>query len=247
VIVNCRFTDVLFVVLFSGTLSVPQAVAGDWPTYEFDYARSGVTDEQVGTDLGLIWRFESAQNPRPAWPEPARNDYGHGIKEIRTLVVHDRAFHVAVANKTAFFGSTVDDKVYALDSETGEIKWTFFTRGPIRLAPTIDSGRLYVGSDDGCVYCLATSDGSLLWRSTLVRNIFRSPPKQLAPSPQCSAGHSPVSDVGEFCSHFMGREPSSCCDIAPGLTAYDLAARRFPDSLDSLRFKAIIWRHVIAK
>ena len=163
-IVNYRFTNFLLVILFTGTLSVPRAVAGDWPTYQFDYGRSGVTDEQVKIDLGLIWRFESAHSPRPAWPEPARNDFGHGIIKMRALVVHDRAFHVAVANKTVFFGSTVDDKVYAIDSETGEIKWTFFTGGPIRLAPTIDSGRLYVGSDDGCVYCLAISDGSLLWR-----------------------------------------------------------------------------------
>ena len=162
--VHCRFTVFLFVALLSGAPTVPQAVAGDWPTYQFDYGRSGVTDEQLGTDLGLIWRFESVHRPRPAWPEPARNDYYHGITEMRALIVHDRAFHVAVANKTVFFGSTVDDKVYALDSETGEIKWTFVTGGPIRLAPTIDSGRLYVGSDDGCVYCLLISDGSLLWR-----------------------------------------------------------------------------------
>jgi outer membrane protein assembly factor BamB len=162
--VNCRSTFFLFFVLLCGTLAVPYAVAGDWPTYQFDYARSGVTDEPLGADPGLIWRFESSHTPRPAWPEPARSDYYHGITEMRALIVHDRAFHVVVANKTAFFGSTVDDKVYALNCETGEIKWTFFTGGPIRLAPTIDSGRLYVGSDDGCVYCLSIRDGSLLWQ-----------------------------------------------------------------------------------
>ena len=42
-------------------------------------------------------------------------------------------------------------------------RWTFFTEGPVRLAPTVAAGRVYAGSDDGLVYCLDAKDGRLVW------------------------------------------------------------------------------------
>lgn len=38
------------------------------------------------------------------------------------------------------------------------------TGGPVRLAPAVVDGRVYVGSDDGCAYCLDASDGSVVWQ-----------------------------------------------------------------------------------
>ena len=40
----------------------------------------------------------------------------------------------------------------------------FFGEGPIRLAPVFAKNKIYVGSDDGAVYCLGASDGDLLWK-----------------------------------------------------------------------------------
>ena len=42
--------------------------------------------------------------------------------------------------------------------------WTFFTGGPVRLAPTVWQGKVYVGSDDGFVYCLDAQSGELIWK-----------------------------------------------------------------------------------
>ena len=44
----------------------------------------------------------------------------------------DDAHHVAVWRNRVFFGSTVDNQVYALHGSTGEVLWTFFTEGPVR-------------------------------------------------------------------------------------------------------------------
>jgi outer membrane protein assembly factor BamB len=65
---------------------------------------------------------------------------------------------------TVYFASSADFSVYALDANTGKVRWVFITAGPVRLAPTVVGNRLYIGSDDGCVYCLSTDNGSLIWK-----------------------------------------------------------------------------------
>ena len=59
--------------------------------------------------------------------------------------------HLAVAADCVYFGSSADDKVYCLDARDGQVRWTFFTEGPVRLAPTVVGERVYAGSDDGAV------------------------------------------------------------------------------------------------
>lgn len=43
------------------------------------------------------------------------------------------------------------------------VKWSFFTEGPVRLAPAIFDDKVYVGPDDGVVYCLKSENGDLVW------------------------------------------------------------------------------------
>lgn len=70
-------------------------------------------------------------------------------------VAYDLAYHVAVADGNVYFGSSAEDKVYCLDAATGAVRWATFTGEPVRLAPTVWQGNVYVGSDDGHVYCLS--------------------------------------------------------------------------------------------
>ncbi|UCE04661.1 MAG: PQQ-binding-like beta-propeller repeat protein [bacterium] len=126
-----------------------------WLTYRHDNARSGVIDENMTSPLLLRWTFKPTHAPKPAWPEP-------GEEMARTHF--DNAYHVTVANDIVYFGSSVDNKVYALNENNGNIKWTFFTEGPVRFAPTIFINRLYVGSDDGYVYCLKLNTGKPVWK-----------------------------------------------------------------------------------
>jgi hypothetical protein len=63
-------------------------------------------------------------------------------------MLFDRAFHVAVAGGTLYFGSSADGKVTALDAATGEPKWSYYTGAPVRLAP-VEVRRAVHGRDAG--------------------------------------------------------------------------------------------------
>ena len=69
-----------------------------------------------------------------------------------------------VAEKALLFGSSRNDSLTALDTETGVEKWRFYADSPVRLAPAVWAGKVYFGSDDGSLYCLDVADGRLLWK-----------------------------------------------------------------------------------
>lgn len=138
--------------------------AGDWPTFMHDNRRSCVTGERLELPLKESWVLKAIHEPKPAWPPAAKQDIWHNHYNLRSTVTYDRAFAIVGAGDKVFFGSSADGKVYALDAMTGQQRWTFFTEGPVRLAPSVVGDKVYVGSDDGCVYCLWANDGSLVWK-----------------------------------------------------------------------------------
>ena len=110
------------------------------------------------------WVHEAALPPRPAWPElPARRDVYRDVR-LGPTVVFDRVFHTVVHGDHLYYGSSADDDVVCLDAKTGQQVWSFCTEGPVRLAPTVQDGRVYAASDDGCIYCFDGARGTLLWR-----------------------------------------------------------------------------------
>jgi len=141
------------------------ASSADWPTYQHDPRRSGVTAETVqATVLREAWVYRSATPPQPAWAGPAKWDAYAGIRGLKSMRNYDPAFHAIVVGQSVYFGSSADDSVYCLDARSGQVRWVFTTDGPVRIAPTYAAGRLYFGSDDGAVYCLEAASGALVWR-----------------------------------------------------------------------------------
>ena len=80
----------------------------------------------------------------------------------------DASFEPIVLGTRLFLGSNGEDSLTALDAESGAELWKFYANGPIRFAPVGGDDRIIFGSDDGCVYCLKASDGTLLWKKRAV-------------------------------------------------------------------------------
>ena len=111
-------------------------VAGDWPTFRADATRSGYTTDSPPAEPQLAWTYHPPHPPSPAWPRDARMWF-------------DLAPEVVVAGDLLVFGSSSDDRVVALDAATGATRWTFFTGAPVRFAPVLHEGQVFVVSDDG--------------------------------------------------------------------------------------------------
>ena len=124
--------------------------ATDWPQFRFGANRGAASPETLPSQLHLQWSRKFAA-PSPAFPGEVRLRY-------------DAAYEPVVMGDTIFVPSMVTDSVSALDTASGEVRWRFFTGGPIRFAPVAHDGAVYFGSDDGFVYCVNAADGKLRWK-----------------------------------------------------------------------------------
>ncbi|MBT4818016.1 MAG: PQQ-like beta-propeller repeat protein, partial [Lentisphaerae bacterium] len=126
------------------------ADASDWPMWRCTPSRSGCTAEELPTDLNLHWRRQ-LPIAMPAWPDEPR-------------LLFDDVPQPVVMGTTLFYGCTREDALIALDVGTGAALWRFDTEGPVRFAPVAMGGKVWFTSDDGHLYCLNASDGSLRWK-----------------------------------------------------------------------------------
>ncbi len=151
------------IVFLTSTCSSTWAM--DWPMYRADPARSGVSRESLeATALEEAWTWQSSQPPAPAWPGPAKWDAYAQVKDLKSMRNYDPVFHPIVVDGAVYFGSSADDSIHKLSLSNGKAEWRFTTDGPIRVAPTYASGKLYFGSDDGHAYCIDAINGDLIWK-----------------------------------------------------------------------------------
>jgi outer membrane protein assembly factor BamB len=76
----------------------------------------------------------------------------------------DAGYEPVVLGNTLFVAVPSDDSVRAFDTTTGEQRWEFLAEGPVRLAPAAWKDRVFLGSDDGHLYCVSAAEGTLLWK-----------------------------------------------------------------------------------
>ena len=110
----------------------------DWPTYQYDNARRGFTPETLAMPLDLGWVYTSPAPPEMAWEGP-RDELFEGL-QMRHRVAFDNVLHAVIVDQYAFFGSSVDNKVYCVNLTDGKSRWEFFAEGPVRLVPTVVPG-----------------------------------------------------------------------------------------------------------
>lgn len=108
----------------------------DWPVYRHDAFRSGYTTTKIKPDLEMLWKVKLPGKITPP----------------------------VVAGGKVFVSQVENHKVYALDSKSGQIQWSYTAGGRVDSPPAIWKGRVLFGSADGHLYCLRVSDGELIWK-----------------------------------------------------------------------------------
>ncbi|MBA4388315.1 MAG: hypothetical protein C0404_10065 [Verrucomicrobia bacterium] len=135
------------------TIWVKDSTTADWPQWRSDEWRSGVSPQALPDTLHLQWRRDLPP-VAPAWIS------------ARSTLKFDNTYRPVVLGKRLFVGLNSEDCLVAMDTDTGEEHWRFFTEGPIRCPPVAVDGKVIFGSDDGCMYCVSAADGTLNWKFT---------------------------------------------------------------------------------
>jgi len=134
----CRFFTLflLIIVLFSLTACHHGT---DWTSFRGEEGR-GVSSTRINPPLGVKWklRLQLENNPAPAFNPPV------------------------VKGNSIYFGAS-DGNFYALDINSGYMRWVFNTEGIINSIPYIDGEKVYFGSNDGKLYAVYTQDGKAAW------------------------------------------------------------------------------------
>ena len=110
--------------------------AGAWPMFRHDALRTGVAEMEIPQEISKCW--ETPIGGRLSQP----------------VISHGKVIVSAVD----------ENRVHALDKETGKTIWSRTVGGPVDSPPAICKGLVLFGSADGWVYCLRLDDGAIVWR-----------------------------------------------------------------------------------
>jgi eukaryotic-like serine/threonine-protein kinase len=69
----------------------------------------------------------------------------------------------AIVRHTVYLGSG-DGNVYALDADSGALRWKFHTGNVVHASPAVANDTVYIGSWDSFFYALDANTGALRWR-----------------------------------------------------------------------------------
>jgi outer membrane protein assembly factor BamB len=134
-------------------LSCATTPTNDWPMWRYDANRSAASPHALPDEMNLQWVREFSPR-KMTWDDPLNHD----------LMPYDRVFEPVVMGSRMFVGFNDSDKVLAIDTESGETIWTYYTDGPVRFPPVASNGNVYFSSDDGYLYCVRANNGRLLWK-----------------------------------------------------------------------------------
>jgi outer membrane protein assembly factor BamB len=111
----------------------------DWVQFRGEGGR-GVSSSRITPPLGLRWKIKLQS----------------GDEKIRSLNPP------VVMGDTIYFGSD-DGNFYALDVESGYMRWVFKSGAEINSIPYADKDQVYFGSKDGKLYALSRETGQEVW------------------------------------------------------------------------------------
>ncbi|MDP7287622.1 MAG: PQQ-binding-like beta-propeller repeat protein, partial [Phycisphaerae bacterium] len=112
------------------------ASRSDWPTYRRDARRTGASPETIRSNVKTVW----------------------------TRKIGGKLTTPVLADGKLFISAKSEQRIYALDADTGKEAWTFTPDARVDSPPTVHNGQAIFGCADGWVYCLRATDGVLAWR-----------------------------------------------------------------------------------
>ncbi|MCL2209515.1 MAG: PQQ-binding-like beta-propeller repeat protein [Treponema sp.] len=111
----------------------------DWVQFRGEGGR-GVSSSRIAPPLGLRWKIKL-------------QDSDEILRSLNPPVV---------IGDTIYFGSD-DGNFYALDVESGYMRWVFKSGAEINSIPYADKEQVYFGSKDGKLYALSRDKGEEIW------------------------------------------------------------------------------------
>ena len=127
----------------------PEPGPSDWPRFGFDLKNTRFNPHEKSLGKGNVGGL------KPRW----RREVGAPIQTTP-----------AVVGDTLFFTTYAGD-LWALDSQTGQVRWKFKVGEPrptetrfLRSSPNYANGRLYFGTGKAEIVCVDASQGKEIWR-----------------------------------------------------------------------------------
>ena len=106
------------------------------------------------------WRFQTGGERRFA------AKHLHGVQPASETMPDPFDVYLsspAMVGDTVYFGSG-DQNVYALDAQSGKLKWKFGTGDVVHASPAVADGMVFIGSWDSYFYALNAVTGEQKWR-----------------------------------------------------------------------------------
>ncbi len=134
---------------------VLSCVPHGWPSHGYDHANTRASRTETG-----IGPHNAAQL-RPVWQFNLTGSAGSPNKGVTSSPT--------VGNGLVYVSSW-NGRLYALDPDTGAVRWTYEAVGGFGLqsSPTLTAdGRVVIGDSVGVLHCVDATTGALLWKATL--------------------------------------------------------------------------------
>lgn len=165
---KCSFILVSVMYLLCFTLSAYAQQVSYWPSFRNDQSRSGVNENILPVSLPLEQK----------WTQFVNDNDNLNI-EASPIIADGKVFIAALANNGP--NPILTDTLYCLDEQTGDILWSYLTRGMVWVTPTYHNGKLYVVDWEGYIYRFDVSDPDPLnwgldWEHRIAENPGDQPP-----------------------------------------------------------------------
>jgi len=132
-------TVLMFIFISAFLILTSCSRSSDWIQFRGEGGR-GVSNSRITPPLGIRWKIKLQS----------------GDEKIRSLNPP------IVMGDTIYFGSD-DGNFYALDVESGYMRWVFKSGAEINSIPSSDKDNIYFGSKDGKLYALSCKTGQVMW------------------------------------------------------------------------------------